>query len=147
MVLDLFKKKGKNLLFSIKLKPSISYPSQENRWKIYGEPLMRIFHEYFDEGAISWYKDNNGKLDLLVVICYGARFSYKKSEETNYTENLVKTLSHKVSRLFENFKTKATIIELSEALPKTLIEFTTIMTNNNKITEDISKHICYITKE
>jgi len=104
----------------------ISYPSQETRWKTYGEPLSEIFQKYFDENTIVWYKDNNGKLDQIIVTCYGAKFAYKENEEYAYTGHLVQNLSSKVESFFKQFGTKASIIDVMEPIPKTLQEFATI---------------------
>lgn len=125
MVLDLFKKKGRNLTFFITLKSPIQYPSQETRWKVYGAPLMRIFTGYFDEGTINWYMDDNGKLDLIIVTCYGAKFSYKDKEEFAYVGHLFQTLSSEVEIFFNQFKTKAEIVDLMEPVPKTFLEYST----------------------
>lgn len=147
MALDFFKKKGRNLAFSIALKPPIPYPSQEIRWKIYGAPLMRIFTIYFDEGSIQWYKDSDGKLDALIVVCYGAKFSYKENEEFTYIGRLFQTLSSEVESFFNQFKTKATIIDLIEPVPKTLKDYSMSIAvnkdNPEKIKDKLYRSIDY----
>jgi hypothetical protein len=125
MVSLLSQKKGRNLAFSISLIPPIIYPLQETRWKKYGEPISKIFNDYFDETTIGWYKDNNGKLDLIIVTCYGAKFSYKKDEEYAFTGHLVQNLSSVIVSFFKKFETKASIVEVTESIPATLQEFAT----------------------
>lgn len=126
MAFSLSKKKGRNLAFSISLIPPITYPSQETRWKTYGKPLSKIFEEYFDETTIGWYKDNNEKLDLIIVTCYGAKSSYKKDEEYAFTGHLVQNLSLVIKDFFKKFETKASIVDVMEPIPKTLQEFATL---------------------
>jgi len=89
-------------------------------------PLMEMFAKYFDERAISWFKDENGKLDLIIVVCYGAKFSYKNDEEYAYMKYLLESLSSKVEDFFKQFGTKATISDLMEPVPNTFIEYTKI---------------------
>ena len=126
MVSILSKKKGRNLAFSISLTPPITYPSQETRWKKYGEPLSKIFNNYFDETTTGWYRDNNQKLDLIIVTCYGAKFSYKKDEEFTFTDHLVQNLSSAIVDFFKKFETKASIVNVTEPIPETLQEFATL---------------------
>lgn len=126
MVSILSKKKGRNLSFSIGLTPPITYPSQEIRWKIYGQPLSKIFNKYFDETTTSWYRDNNQKLDLIIVTCYGANFSYKKEEEHAFTSNLIQNLSLLLIDFFNKFETKESIVDVMEPIPETLQEFSKI---------------------
>lgn len=106
--------------------PPIPYPPQETRWKTHGEPLGKIFERYFDENTIVWYKDNNEKLDQIIVTCYGAKFSYKENEEYAYTGHLVQNLSSNIESFFRQFGTEAIIVDVMEPIPKTLQEFATI---------------------
>jgi hypothetical protein len=123
---SLFKKKGRNLAFSISLMPPIPYPSQETRWRTQGEPLGKIFRRYFDENAIVWYKDNNEELDQIIVTCYGAKFSYEEHEEYAYTGHLVQNLSSEIESFYKQFGTKASIVDVMEPIPKNLQEFATL---------------------
>ena len=140
MAFSLFKKKGKNLVFPINLNPSIDYPSQETRWKNYGAPLMSIFNQYFDDGTITWYKDDKGKLDLLIVACYGAKSSYKDKEEFAYLGYLFQILSSEVEIFFNQFKTKASIEHIMEAVPDNLIDYAKAISINKVYPQDYRKN-------
>lgn len=123
--------------------PPIAYPSQETRWKTYGEPLGKIFNGYFDERSFGWYKDNNGKLDLIIVTCYGAKFSYWEWEERTQIDHLVHDLSSEIESFFKQFETKASIVDVMEPIPSSLQEFATLQglrhTNFEKY-KDIKLH-------
>jgi hypothetical protein len=123
MGFNLFKKKGRNLAFFITLEPPIPYPSEETRTKIFTPSLTKIFGEYFDNVAISWFMDKNGKLDLIIVGCYDAKFSYKRDEEYAYMKYLLDGLSLKLEGFFNPYGTKATISDLLEPTPSSFTEY------------------------
>jgi hypothetical protein len=121
--MGLFKSEGRNLAFDVKLNPPIKYPAQEERWPVYGKPLSHIVHRFFDDSAIMWGKDEKGRLHELIIVCYGANFKYKKSEEFGFMGSIYRAVSSEVQTFFQQFKTTAKIVNLARLVPQTMQDF------------------------
>jgi hypothetical protein len=90
-------------VFFVEIGASISYPSQEERWAKYGEPLDKIFSLFFDSPILfGWFPDKGSQslLDGITVTCLQSRFKWEESQNDLVDLGLLAILSNKVNELF-----------------------------------------------
>lgn len=90
-------------IFFVEIGASISYPSQEERWVKYGEPLDKIFSLFFDSPILfGWFKDKESQslLDGVTVTCPQSKFKWEESQNDLVDLGLLAILSNKVNELF-----------------------------------------------
>jgi hypothetical protein len=115
--------KGENMVYAIGIKSPIPYPEDEIRWDVYGAPLSSFFGQYFEKVGVAYYQDTENKLDLINIVCYDALFSYKKSKENEFFEDLYKMFSHHVESFFGSMGVVAEIVNIGIPSQKGIEEF------------------------
>lgn len=88
--------------FSVEIGDGIPYPSQEERWAKYGEPLYQIFDLVSDTPSFAWYKDalSASKLVGVTVACLESKFIWEESQNDLVELGLLMILSNKINDLF-----------------------------------------------
>jgi hypothetical protein len=90
-------------IFFVEIGAGLPYPSQEERWVKYGEPLEKIFSPFFDSPTLfTWFKDKESQslLDGVTVTCLESKFKWEESQNDLVELGLLAILSNKVNELF-----------------------------------------------
>ncbi len=90
-------------IFFVEIGAGLPYPSQEERWVKYGEPLDKIFSLFFDSPILfGWLKDKESEslLDGITVTCLESKFTWEESQNDLVDLGLLVILSNKVNELF-----------------------------------------------
>jgi hypothetical protein len=92
-------------IFFVEIGAGIPYPSQEERWAKYGEPLAKIFSLFFGDslpGLFAWFydKESESLLDGVTVTCLDSKFKWEESQNDLVELGLLAILSNKVNELF-----------------------------------------------
>jgi len=90
-------------IFFVEIGAGLTYPSQEERWAKYGEPLARIFSLFFEPNNLfTWFKDKKSQsiLEGVNATCLQSRFKWKESQNDLVELGLLAILSNKVNELF-----------------------------------------------
>jgi len=90
-------------IFFVEIGAGLPYPSQEERWVKYGEPLGKIFDLFFDSPTLfTWFKDKESQslLDGITVTCLESKFKWEESQNDLVELGLLAILSNKVNELF-----------------------------------------------
>jgi hypothetical protein len=110
-VLDLFgrKVKGKNSVFVIRIEDPVPYPEQDTRWGEYGSHLCAVANRYFENLVVEYFRDENGMMDQINLVCYKSKLRYKACEEGEITAGLFRAISQGVEAFFKYRNTKAMV--------------------------------------
>ncbi len=90
-------------IFFVEIGVGLPYPSQEERWKKYGEPLGRIFSMFFEPTTLfTWFKDKKSQsiLEGVNATCLQSRFRWRESQNDLVDLGLLAILTSKVNELF-----------------------------------------------
>jgi len=95
-------------IFFVEIGAGLAYPSQEERWVKYGEPLSRIFSLFFElestivSNVFTWFKDRESQyiLEGVNATCLHSRFRWKESQNDLVDLGLLAIISNKVNELF-----------------------------------------------
>lgn len=90
---------GKPIGMEIGVKNSVPYPNEEDRWRLYTDPLTSVLSSYFEKVIVE-YCPIEGRLDHFIIRAYDPKFVPIGQNEDKFYNSFFTRLCNDIVNLF-----------------------------------------------